>query len=60
MRGTRSISEIFENFIIKYLWTKDVQKNIKEHIKDKLKEKWMEDEDRIMSESLENVEKRQT
>ncbi len=59
MRGQRSIAEIFENFILKYLWTQDARTKIKAHIKDKVREKWDEDESRIMKESMENVEKRQ-
>jgi hypothetical protein len=58
MRGQRSIAEIFENFILKYLWTQDARTKIKAHIKDKVREKWDEDESRIMKESMENVEKR--
>lgn len=59
MRGQKSIAEIFENFILKYLWTQDAKVKIKALIKDKVREKWEEDEARIMRESMENVEKRQ-
>ncbi len=58
MRGQKSVVEIFENLIIKHLWTTEVQDIIKDLVIAKLSEKWREDEDRIMNESLENVEKR--
>lgn len=59
MRGHKSFIDIFDNLIIKYLWTNEVQQTIYNQIQDKLKEKWQEDEANITTESMENVEKRQ-
>ena len=59
MRGQKSVVEIFENLIIKHLWTNEVQNTIKSLIQQKLNDKWVEDEERIWIESFENVEKRQ-
>ena len=59
MRGQKSVVEIFENLIIKHLWTNEVQVTIKTLIQQKLNDKWVEDEERIWIESFENVEKRQ-
>ena len=59
MRGQKSVFEIFDNLIIKHLWTNEVQQSIKNQILEKLEEKWREDDEMIMNESLENVEKRQ-
>jgi hypothetical protein len=47
MRGQKSVMEIFENLIIKHLWTPEIQQIIKDLLLEKLAEKWREDEDRI-------------